>query len=144
MKAPITEDAVRAWARLLRASQTALASVEGDLKAAGLPPLPWYDVLLELLREESGRLRPFEIQERVLLSQYNVSRLIDRLEAKGYVERLPCDEDGRGQLVAISGAGERLLGKMWPVYASAIARHFADKLSPRETAVLDRLLAKLY
>ena len=36
-----------AWARLLRARDALVAAVERDLKAAGLPPLAWYDVLLD-------------------------------------------------------------------------------------------------
>ena len=57
-----SEAVVRAWARLVRAQQQALTAVEADLKAAGYPPLAWYDVLLELTREKDGRLRPADIE----------------------------------------------------------------------------------
>ncbi|WP_172746240.1 MarR family transcriptional regulator, partial [Neorhizobium sp. T7_12] len=68
----------RAWVRLMRAQQLVLGAIEQDLKAADLPPLGWYDVLLELSRAEGGRLRPYEIEERTLLAQHNLSRLLDR------------------------------------------------------------------
>src|SRR3954449_4237427 len=96
-------DAVtKAWARLIRAREIVVAAVERDLKAAGLPPLGWYDVLLELARAPDARLRPFEIEKETLLAQYNLSRLVDRLEKEGLIAREPCDHDGRGQWVAIT------------------------------------------
>ena len=135
--------AVTAWARLLRTQQVLLERVEADLKAAGLPPLGWYDVLLELKREESGRLRQFELGEKVLLSKYNLSRLLDRLEDAGLVKRQPCKEDARGADVTITAAGRAVQKKMWPVYQQAIARHFARHLSPREVEHMAELMARL-
>jgi DNA-binding MarR family transcriptional regulator len=133
---------IRAWARLVRAQQTVLAAVEAELKAAGFPPLAWYDVLLELSRADAG-LRPFALEQALLLAQYNLSRLLDRLEKAGYVERRTCAEDGRGQIVAITPSGRALIKRMWPTYRAAIARHLGAKLSEDEAARLASLLGKL-
>src|SRR3977135_1381041 len=86
----------RARDRLNRARDGGRSAIEQDLKAGGSPPLAWYDVLLELARAPDGRLRPFEIEKVTLLAQYNLSRLLDRLEKEGLVVRAPCDDDGRG------------------------------------------------
>ena len=51
----------------------AIEAVEARLKAADLPPLGWYDVLLELEKAGEAGLRPFELQARLLLPQYGVS-----------------------------------------------------------------------
>ena len=142
MAAAPSDAAVTAWARLVRASRHALGAVEADLKQAGLPPLGWYDVLLEL-RRAAAPLRPLEIEDRLLLAQHNVSRLIDRLEAARYVERQPCEEDGRGQVVALTAAGRDLLKRMWPVYRAAIQRHVGSKLTEDQSAKLARLLGQL-
>src|SRR5437763_16276123 len=95
----------KAWARLIRARETVVAAVERDLKAAGLPPLAWYGVLLELTRAADGRLRPFEIEKETLLAQYNLSRLLDRLEKQGLIARAPHQDDARGQWVVITDKG---------------------------------------
>jgi DNA-binding MarR family transcriptional regulator len=137
-----SEAAVTAWVRLVKASRQALGAVEADLKEAGLPPLGWYDVLLEL-RRAAAALRPLEIEGRLLLAQHNVSRLIDRLEAAGYVERQPCEEDGRGQVIALTTMGRDLLRRMWPVYRAAIQRHVGGKLSNDQASTLGRLLGQL-
>jgi DNA-binding MarR family transcriptional regulator len=137
-----SEAAVTAWIRLVRSSRLVLGAVEADLRKAGFPPLAWYDVLLEL-RRASGPLRPLEIEDRLLIAQHNVSRLIDRLEAGGYVERQPCEEDGRGQVVALTPAGRDLLKKMWPSYRAAIQRHVGAKLPADQAARLAQLLGQL-
>ena len=99
---------VRAWARLERAHRAAQSTVEARLKRAGLPPLAWYDALLELERADPAGLRPFELQKEMLFAQYNLSRLVDRLEAAGYVARSASEEDGRGQRLTITEAGRAI------------------------------------
>ena len=50
-----SEPVTRAWIGLNRARDRVLGAIEHDLKAAGCPPLAWYDVLLELSRAPGGR-----------------------------------------------------------------------------------------
>jgi len=138
-----SETTIRAWARLMRAPQLALGSVERELKAAGLPPLVWYDVLLEIERAGEAGLRPFELERAMLLAQYNLSRLIDRIEGAGYVERRDCKDDGRGQLIAITDRGKAIRRKMWPVYARAIEAAVGRNLSAKQAGALDDLLGLL-
>jgi len=135
--------ALNVWARFIRAEQRLLAAVESDLKAAGLPPLLWYDVILELTRAPLGRLRHRDLQVQVLLAKYNLSRLIDRMADDGLVSRVPVQEDARGAYIAVTESGRRLGKRMWPVYARSIARHFAARLDEGDLIELDRVLAKL-
>lgn len=139
-----SEAVVDAWISLMRAQHHVLSAIEADLKAAGFPPLSWYDVLLEL-RKAGGGLRPMDIEERLLLAQHNVSRLIDRLEKAGYVARRAHETDGRGQRVELMPAGRDLLASMWPVYGAAIKRHMGrgtvdDAVARVLTELLSRLL----
>jgi DNA-binding MarR family transcriptional regulator len=137
------EATIRAWARLMKAQHQALASIESALKAAGLPALAWYDVLLETERAGKDGLRPFELERVLLLAQYNLSRLVDRMAAAGYVERRPCADDGRGHLIAITEAGRSMRRRMWPVYARAIEAAIGRRLSARQAATLGELLGNL-
>jgi DNA-binding MarR family transcriptional regulator len=134
---------IRAWARLMKAQQLALAAVERDLKAARLPPLVWYDVLLEVERAGGKGLRPFEIERAMLLAQYNLSRLIDRIERAGYVERRNCEDDGRGQMIVVTERGKALRRQMWPIYARAIGTAIGQSLSPSEAETLAGLLGRI-
>jgi DNA-binding MarR family transcriptional regulator len=138
-----SEIVVRAWARLMKAQQLALAAIERELKEAGLPPLVWYDVLLEVERAGNDGSRPFELERAMLLAQYNLSRLIDRIERAGYLERRTCEDDGRGQLIVITDRGKAIRRKMWPVYARAIESSVGTNLSAKQAAALDDLLGRL-
>src|SRR5690349_20420711 len=114
---PVPSDAVtRAFVRLVRAQRSVVTGIERAVKDAGYPPLEWYDVLWEL--ERQGPSRPRDMQDRLLFPQSNLSRLIDRLEAAGLVQRGTCEEDARGQIVCITGAGKDLRKRMWRVHAA--------------------------
>jgi DNA-binding MarR family transcriptional regulator len=133
---------VDAWISLNRAQQTAQLRIERALRDAQLPPCAWYDVLWELDRAAEAGLRPFEIERRRLIAQSNISRLIDRLAEAGYVERLPCAEDARGQRVVITPAGREMRKRMWPIYARAIG-DAVGRVSDGEAETLAALLGKL-
>lgn len=127
----------------MRTQQELLAAIEGDLRDAGMPQLSWYDVLLELSREKDGRLRPYQIEERTLLTQYNLSRLIDRLAATGLVSKEPFGADGRGRVVALTEKGRDVRSKAWDVYGASIASRVGSKLTDDEAETLAALLSKL-
>lgn len=136
----LTKTHVVAWARMARATNTILQSVETALKRHGLPSLSWYDLLLELYRARPEGLRPVRLQEGMLMPQSNMSRLLDRVEAAGYIQRSACDDDGRGQLVGITDAGEDLLRHMWPVYRKALVEMFAMRIGAKSAADLANAL----
>lgn len=138
-----TAETTTAWARLVRTQHALTGAIEKELKDAGYPPLGWYDALLELSREPQGALRPLALEKRMLMPQYSMSRLVDRLVDAGFVERKTCEADARGQFVAITPEGRAMQKKMWEVYGAAIERHVGAKLSKKEAAGLARLLGKL-
>jgi len=109
-----TDMIMLAWVRLIRAHDRVVANVEAAVKAKGYPPLAWYDVLLELSRGGGRRLRPVELEKELLIAQYNLSRLLDRMVEAGLVQREPCDGDGRGQVVSLTAKGKALQKEMWP------------------------------
>ena len=133
----------RAWARFVVAQAMLLERIEAAFGAQELPPLAWYDVLLELTRAEAGRLRPFEIERRTLLAQYNLSRLLDRLERERLVRREAFGDDGRGRWVVITDDGRAMQARMWSVYAKALQDHVGTRLDDASADLLGDLLAKL-
>ncbi|MEI9427974.1 MarR family winged helix-turn-helix transcriptional regulator [Mesorhizobium sp. Cs1299R1N3] len=136
-------DAIKVWARLMRVSRQLMERAEGALKEDGLPPLAWYDVLHELAEAGEGGLRPFQLIERTLFAQYNISRLLARLEADGLVEKLPVADDGRGQTIRITARGRETRRRMWTIYGRSIAELVGAKLSPDELSTVSALLGQL-
>src|SRR3977135_3250181 len=105
MNAKLTPAVVEAWANLVRTKRPRLDKVEEDLKRARLPPLDWYHVLHEIDRSPKGMLRQTGVQDRTQLAQYNVCRLVDRLEREGLVERRQCPLDGRHNVLLLTAKG---------------------------------------
>ncbi|MDH5259533.1 MAG: MarR family transcriptional regulator [Gammaproteobacteria bacterium] len=134
---------IDAWIELHRANRLLLDNVERELKKKQLPPLDWYDVLLELSRDKEKGLRQFEISKKVLLNKHNLSRLLDRLETHGLLERQACEEDGRGNRVKITPEGENVLKNMWPIYRRTMLENFGNKLDQKELEQLIHTLAKI-
>jgi DNA-binding MarR family transcriptional regulator len=137
------EATVSAWIALSRAQRIAFRRVEERLKAAELPPLAWYDALWELEKAGDKGLRPFELEHAMLFEQYNLSRLADRLVKAGLVERRPCRDDARGQMLKITAAGRALRGRMWEIYSPAIQEAVGKRLGSGEAETLTALLQKL-
>ena len=132
-----------AWVSLARGHQGVLGRIETALQSADLPPLGWYDVLLELSRSRETGVRAFELECRLLLPQYGLSRLLDRIEKAGYIERRVCKDDRRGKLLFITQSGEDIRQRMWPVYQKAILDILGKKLSKKEAEQFVLTLSKL-
>ncbi|MER8491649.1 MarR family transcriptional regulator [Mesorhizobium australicum] len=142
-KAKPSPETIKAWARLMRVSRQLMERAEDALKEGGLPPLAWYDVLHELAEAGEGGLRPFQLIERTLFAQYNISRLLARLEADGLVEKLPVADDGRGQTIRVSAKGRETRRRMWAIYGRSIEELVGAKLSPDELSMISALLGRL-
>lgn len=140
--APV-EDPVASWRAVLIAQSRALRAIERDLEDAGLIPLTWYDVLLELNAAPGRRLRMQDLALRVVLSRTRVSRLVTELEEEGLVERQPDPDDGRATLATITGAGRAALANAAPAYLAGIERHFTQHLKRDERRVIVEALQRV-
>lgn len=134
-----TEDQLPAWRAFLRAHSMMLRRITRDLEDAGLPPLTWYDVLAAVDEAEERRLRQVEIAERILISNSGLSRLVDRIEKAGLIERIACPEDRRSIFVAITPSGTEMLDRMRPVYARGVAEDFLPALGTNECEIREAL-----
>jgi DNA-binding MarR family transcriptional regulator len=135
------KDHIDAWGALLGTHALATRRIEAALKAAGMPPLAWYDVLLELERA-GGRLRIGALAERIVIEPYNMTRLLDRLEQSGCLTRERSTSDRRSAFAVLTKAGEKLRGEMWPTYRRAIL-DVMQPLTESEAATLSRTLRKM-
>ncbi|HET6342616.1 MAG TPA: MarR family transcriptional regulator [Gemmatimonadota bacterium] len=132
-----------AWRALLVAHARAVEAIERELAGAETLPLSWYDVLIALYEAPDRRLRMHQLASAIALSPSGLSRLVDRLEARGFLERQPCSEDRRCQFAALTEGGLATLERAWPTYAAGIARHFGGRLSDADVEALRDLLDRL-
>jgi DNA-binding MarR family transcriptional regulator len=118
-----------AWRALLNAHASMTRHIEEALSKAGLPPLGWYDVLWPVYQAKGRRMRMRDLSENVVtISRSGLTRLVDRIVDAGMLERDATPGDRRGTDVVLTDEGERLLRRMWPVYAEVVNAHFAGPL----------------
>lgn len=132
-----------AWRKFLTAHTIVVEHIEQDLAAAQLPPLSWYDVLFALSQAPDRKLRLHELAQAVLLSRSNVTRLVDRLEGAGLLQRDLCKSDRRGAFAVVTSEGLATLEQMWSVYESGIAKYFACHLNETEVKLFTKILNRM-
>ena len=135
-KPRVPEPHLSAWRATLNAHASVIARVEEALAAASLPPLAWYDVLWAVRRAPGKQARMAELAEGLTLSRGGVTKLVDRLEAAGLLRRERTEDDGRGFYAVLTDDGERMLRRMWPVYAGVLRETFVGALSEKEAGVI--------
>lgn len=138
----VPEPQLDAWRAVVETYGAVTASVERRLADAGLPPLAWYDALYTLYRAPERSLRMSDLAARVLLSRGGATKLVDRLEAQGLIERRSCPSDRRVQYAALLRPGINLMRRMWPVYAAEIDLHFASAVDEAEADVVREVLRR--
>lgn len=138
----VSEARLRAWSHFLGAQALAVRAMEERLKAAGQPSMGWYDVLWALDRA-GGRLRISELAERLVIERYNMTRLLDRLEADGLVVRAPDEIDRRSSWAVLTAKGAGLRRQMWEHYQAAINDVFACVLTDDEAQSMTVMMKKI-
>ena len=132
-----------AWRAFLEAHAVTVDNLARELRETEDLPLAWYDVLVQLQESPDGRLRMQELADAVLLSKSGVTRLVDRMERGGLVERARCTDDRRGTFAGLTPAGRQRLRETAPTHLRGVAEHFTSLLDDEEAAVLERLLLRI-
>lgn len=123
---------------LLRTADCVRRQMTAALEPAGLTPQQ-YNVLRILRGAGNEPLPTLEIGSRMIEQAPGITRLLDRLEAKGLVERERCREDRRRVLCQISNAGRKLLTSLDGIIADTDKATVAG-LSTKQQRDLIRLL----
>jgi DNA-binding MarR family transcriptional regulator len=130
------------WRRFVETHAAIVRRLDEDLRAQSGLTLSSYEVLYELVHSPGNRLRMAELADRLLFTRSGVTRLIDRLERSGFVERDECPDDGRGVYAILTAKGFDTYEAAAPPHCDGIRRLFFDPLDgPGD--VLGRLLRQL-
>jgi DNA-binding MarR family transcriptional regulator len=135
---PFASAAHEAVVTLLGTADRVRVALAAVVEARGIT-LQQYNVLRILRGAGSGGLPTLEIASRLIEHNPGITRLLDRLEAKGLVRRVRCPQDRRQVLCAATGAARRVLASLDGPVAAAAASLLAP-LDLSRTAELVRLL----
>ena len=140
------EPSLDAWSHLVTVYQSVLHDVVRALEQEAGLDSGVFSALAYLARAEPhGRLRLTEQQELMLprYSQPGLSRLVQRMEADGLVERRPDPADGRATLLVTTRAGRTRFARANAVYEEAVVEHFGRHLAAPEARDLAASLARV-
>ena len=132
----LTPSELAAWRGLLRVHSALAKTLDAELVAEHDLPLSSYEVLITLQAAPGKRCRMAELADRVLLSRSGMTRLVDRLERDGLLERTTCSSDGRGCFAALTEAGEEMLARARPTHLRGVRERFLRHFSPDELATM--------
>lgn len=102
-----------------------------------------FDVLATLLRSGAPyRITPAELARDAMISTSAVAQRLNKLESRGLVKREANPDDGRGTVVALTGAGKGLIEKALPDHLET-EHVIVAALSVKEQAQLASLLRRI-
>jgi DNA-binding MarR family transcriptional regulator len=132
----LTAEELGAWRGLLRVHSALVKALDAQLLAGHDLPLTSYEVLINLQAAPGHRRRMAELAEGVLLSRSGMTRLVDRLERDGLLERDQCVSDGRGTFAVLTDKGEALLAEARHTHLDGVRDRFLQHFSNADLELL--------
>jgi MarR family 2-MHQ and catechol resistance regulon transcriptional repressor len=132
-----------AFGHLIGAHATLTRRLSAKLESEHGLTMSEYEVLLLLSREEEHSMRRVDLSREVRLSPSGITRMLDRLEATGLVEKGSCSKDARVTYAVLTDAGMEKLRECAPNHMGEIERLIGERLSDDEIESLGRLLGRL-
>jgi DNA-binding MarR family transcriptional regulator len=122
------DDRITAFGLFLEAFVAVNAHLERELQAVTPLSVHEFGVLLRLARTPEHHLRMTDLADGAGLSTSGMTRLVDRLEAGGYVERKTCPKDRRGMEAVLTAKGEQVVEDVLPAHLDSLERHVVGPL----------------
>jgi DNA-binding MarR family transcriptional regulator len=132
----LTADEQLAWRAFLAACNTLFSAVEGQLLRDSDIPHGYYEILVRLSEAPGRALRMTQLAEASTSSKSRLSHAVARLEERGWVKRLDCPTDRRGQIAQLTGEGFAALAAAAPEHAEQVRRSLIDRLTPEQVGQL--------
>jgi DNA-binding MarR family transcriptional regulator len=134
------QDELRLWLRLLTCTTLIEGEIRSRLRENFDVTLPRFDLMAQLDKAPNG-MTLGELSQRMMVSNGNVTGLVERLVSLNLVERTPAPNDRRAMIVTLTGEGRRTFRSLARTHEGWIAEIFAD-LSQTEMDTLMKLLSK--
>jgi DNA-binding MarR family transcriptional regulator len=129
MTSPLDDPRLTAMGLLAETYAGLMTVLSGQIADHGLAPLE-FEVLMRLARTPGHTLRMADLAAQVTMSASGLTRVIDRLERQGFVERRICSTDRRGTNAVLTDQGLAKVGEVVPEHLKLIERWFTGLLSP--------------
>lgn len=139
---PASKQRLRLWLRLLKVTRSVESELRENLRREFASTLPRFDVMSALSRSPRG-LKMSELSGVLMVSNGNVTGIVDRLVSEGYVLRAPVPGDRRASLVRLTPSGENEFAKQAADHEAWVDALLGDVSGPQAEDMfqaLDRAL----
>lgn len=133
---------ISTFGRLLEVQSRLERRLGAELESQCDLPHAWFEVLVRLGRSEGGRLTMGSLAEEISLTTGGVTRLVDRMDSAGYVQRVPCPTDRRVTYASLTATGKAKLDEAAKIHARGLRSIFGG-FSDEDRQAFDELLDRL-
>lgn len=128
----LTDEQARHWRAFIDGTQRLNDALARDLEERAQLTLSDYAVLVRLSEAPERTERMSLLAAELSHSRSRMTHTVGRLEKRGLVERISCDDDGRGVNCVMTDAGFDLLARVAPGHVAAVRRLLINRISPQE------------
>src|SRR5215470_17750767 len=137
----LSEEEQRTWRLFLQACESVFSAADAQLiRDSGLPH-GYYEILVHLSEAPGRALRMSELARASTYSKSRLSHAVARLEDRGWVRRLECPTDRRGQIAQLTDEGFVTLAAAAPGHVEHVRQALIDVLTPEQLTQLGEISA---
>ncbi len=129
----------QAWRTYLEATTLLFDALDRQLQRDAGIPHAYYEILVRLSEADSRSMRMSELADATRSSRSRLSHAVARLEERGWLKRVDCATDKRGQVAVLTDSGFAALGAAAPGHVDAVRKHVIDRLTPEQIVQLDQI-----
>lgn len=133
----------RVWFNLMRVQRSSGARIARALRKHGIEDPIWYEILMELDHAWPEGIPMAQLEGKLYLPQYALSRHASRMVKAGLVRREALPGRGRGQALLLTDEGIGMHARMWDDYVAIIRAEFGHRLTVDEAYDLMPMLFRL-
>jgi DNA-binding MarR family transcriptional regulator len=133
----------QAWAHLVKARAAIARALDTRLSAEHDLTINEYNCLLLLERAEDRRMRRVDIAEEMVLSPSGITRMLDRLEDAGLVEKAKCSSDARVTYAVLTASGRSRLKAAGKSHDAVVEEMVGGPVPARDLKRLAQILERL-
>jgi len=135
----LTPDEQAAWRSYIEGSRALADALDRQLQTDSALPHAYFEVLAPLSEAPDRTLRMSELASQTRSSRSRLSHAIARLEERGWVRRVNCPTDKRGQLAVLTDDGMAVVRAAAPGHVAAVRSYLIDRLTPDQLKVLGEI-----
>jgi DNA-binding MarR family transcriptional regulator len=128
----LSDDEQQAWRAFLTACQTLFGAIDAQLQHDSGLPHGYYEILVRLSEAPGRALRMSQLAQASTSSKSRLSHAVARLEDRGWVRRVDCPTDRRGQIAELTPDGMAALEAAAPGHVGQVRKSLIDVLTPEQ------------